>query len=312
MTDPSRLPSWRRGGARTAILDFVARVTAPDTPDFVPAADRVAVFDNDGTLWCERPTYPQALFLLEGLAAAAAADRDLAERPVVRALLAGDLDAARGAGLSPMLDVLLGIHAGLTAEEFTASARQWFERARHPRFGGPFGGMGYRPMGELLDLLRASDFRVFVVTGGGVEFVRAVSDDLYGVPPDDVVGSAVELELERRDGRVVLVRRATLLGNANEGPPKPLAIQAHIGVRPILGAGNSAGDREMLEYVSSGPLPSLALVVEHDDQVREYAYAGSSFTDPDAEPIRETADRLGWTIVSMRDDWGRVFGPGIP
>jgi len=309
MVDPDPLPSWRCGAARRAILDFVARVTAPDSPDLVPVPYRVAVFDNDDTLWCERPAYPQALFMLERLAAMARADPALAGQPVVRSLLAGDLEGARSVGMSAMLDVLLSIHAGLTAEEFTAITRDWFGQARHPRLGVPFGATTYLPMVELLDLLRASGFRVFVVTGGGVEFVRAASLELYGVPPDDVVGSAVVVDLERRDGRMVLVRRAALLGDPNEGAPKPLAIQAHIGVRPILAAGNSAGDREMLEYASSGPLPSLALVVDHDDGVREYAYAVSSFTDPGAEPILDTARRLGWTTVSMRDDWDAVFSP---
>jgi 6-phosphogluconolactonase (cycloisomerase 2 family) len=160
---------------------------------------------------------------------------------------------------------------------------------------------------ELLDLLRARDFRVFVVTGGGVEFVRAVSDRLYGVAADDVVGSAVQLRFERRDGRVILVRQPALLGAPNEGAPKPINIQSHIGRRPILAAGNSAGDCEMLEYTHSGELPSLCLVIDHDDPAREYAYVGASATDPHAEPILDTASRLHWMMVSMREDWNRVF-----
>jgi phosphoserine phosphatase len=163
-------------------------------------------------------------------------------------------------------------------------------------------------MVELLDLLRAAAFRVFIVTGGGVEFVRAVSEDLYGIPPDDVVGSSVELAVERRDGRLDLVRQPAFRGPPNEGEPKPLNIQAHIGVRPIFAAGNSAGDREMLEYTSTGPGSSLAIVLNHDDAEREDAYGGESFTDPGAEPILATAGRLGWTVVSMRRDWATVFG----
>jgi hypothetical protein len=160
---------------------------------------------------------------------------------------------------------------------------------------------------ELLDLLRTHRFRVFIVTGGGVEFVRAVSDDLYGVPPDDVVGSAVQLAFERRDGRVVLVRQAAALGEVNEGPPKATAIQQHVGRRPIVAAGNSAGDTEMLEYAETGDRPALCLVVDHDDAEREYAYAGTALTNPRAETIAVTARRRGWTVVSMRDDWNRIY-----
>ena len=302
-----RLPAWRDGDARGAILAFIDRVTTSGSAGYVPPAARIAVFDNDGTLWCERPTYPQAFFLLERLHAQAAEDPELAARPVVQALLRGDLRAAMADGLEPLADVVLRTHAGLTAEEFTTAASAWFGRAVHPRFGVPFTQLAYRPMIELLDVLRAAGFRVFVVTGGGVEFVRAVSEELYGIPPDDVVGTSVELDVERRDGRMVLVRQAALRGRPNEGEPKPANIQAQIGLRPILAAGNSAGDREMLEYVTTGDHPGLALVIDHDDEEREYAYPGASFTDPHAEPIGETARRFGWTMVSMRRDWCRVF-----
>jgi phosphoserine phosphatase len=306
-----RLALWRDGPAKSAILTYVDQVSAPGSPDFVPPSARIAVFDNDGTLWCERPTYPQAIFILERVHAQAAADPELAAKPVVKALLAGDLQAAMAEGMGPFADVLMRTHAGLTVDEFQAAATAWFGRAVHPRFGVAFGCLTYGPMLELLDLLRSASFRVFVVTGGGVEFVRAVSDELYGVPPDDVVGSSVEVTFERRDGRVVLVRRAALHGSPNEGEPKPINIQSHIGLRPIFAVGNSAGDREMLEYATTGLRPSLALVIDHDDEAREYAYAGTSFTDPHAEPITETAARLGWTTVSMRRDWTTVFGDHV-
>ena len=268
----------------------------------------MAVFDNDGTLWCERPTYPQALFLIERVQARAAGDPAFGDQPVVRALVAGDLRAAMAGGLEPLAEVILQTHAGLTPDEYAAEVAAWFERAVHPTRGVGFGRLVYQPMVELLDLLRGASFRVFIVTGGGVEFVRAVSADLYGIPPDDVVGSSVELAVERREGRLVLVRQPAFRGPPNEGEPKPVNIQAHIGVRPIFAAGNSAGDREMLEYASTGPLASLALVIDHDDAEREDAYGGASFTDPGAEPILATAGRLGWTVVSMRRDWATVFG----
>ncbi len=301
------LASWNEGPARTAILEFVDRVSEEGGADYVPPAERVAVLDNDGTLWCEKPTYFQALFVFARLGEAVASRPELGEQPVVKALLAGDLAAAQQFGMEAMAGVLLELDAGRTTEEFARDAADWLAAAKHPRFGVPFRELTYPPMLELMDLLRARDFRVFIVTGGGVEFVRAVGDELYGVPTDDVVGSAVQVEFERRDGRIVLVRKAAMLGSPNEGPPKAVNIQAHIGRRPILAAGNSAGDREMLEYAHTGEHPSLCLVVDHDDEEREYAYTGASVTDPDAEPIVDTAGRLGWTVVSMRRDWSRVF-----
>jgi len=301
------LPSWNDGAARTAIVDFVEAVTEEGGTDFVPPAERIAVLDNDGTLWCERPAYVQAMFVIRRLGDAAAARPELARQPVVKALLAGDLETAHQYGIEAIAGVLLELDAGRTTEEFTRDAADWLAAAKHPRFGVRFRELTYSPMLELMDLLRAREFRVFIVTGGGVEFVRAVGEELYGVPPDDIVGSAVQVSFERRDGRVVLVRQAAMLGSPNEGPPKAVNIQAHIGRRPILAAGNSAGDREMLEYAHTGERPSLCLVVDHDDAEREYAYAGAAVTDPDAEPIVDTASRLGWTVVSMRRDWNRVF-----
>jgi len=307
----AELPSWNDGPAKTAVLEFLERVTTGGSAGFVPPPARVAVLDNDGTLWCERPTYVQAFFILDRLREQAAADPDLAADPVVEALLAGDLERAAADGQDALVEILLRTHEGLTTVEFTAAAARWLEEARHPRFGVPYTALTYRPMLELIDLLRLHEFRVFVVTGGGVEFVRAVSEELYGVASDDAVGSAVELSFERREGRVELVRQPRLLGSPNEGEPKVLAIQEHIGRRPIFAAGNSAGDREMLEYVTTGPLPSLGIVVDHDDAVREYAYESLSATDPDAEPILSSAARFAWTVVSMKRDWATVFGSGL-
>jgi phosphoserine phosphatase len=301
------LASWNDRPAKTAIRDFVARVTEEGGAGFVPPSERVAVVDNDGTLWCEKPAYAQALFLQAQLRAKAEQDPDLASDSVVAALRQGDLGTATAHGLGPVVQALLGIHEGLTVEEFGEAAAAWFGTARHPRFGVGFEALAYVPMVELLDLLRANGFRVFIVTGGGVEFVRAVAGRIYGVAPDDVVGSAVEVELARRGDRVALVRTAALLGSPNEGAPKVVNIQAHIGQRPILAAGNSAGDREMLEYAATGERSSLCLVIDHDDAEREYAYAGAAMTNPDAEPITDTAAARGWTVVSMRDDWERVF-----
>jgi phosphoserine phosphatase len=271
------LASWHEGAARSAILAYL------DSIADVPAAERVAVFDNDGTLWCEKPTYPQAFFVLERLRDPPSTTRE-------------------------MVQAALEAYAGMTTEEFDAAVEQWAGRFRHPRFGVPFAGLVYAPMLELLELLRAYEFRVFIVTGGGVDFVRPLGAQLYGVERDDVVGSAVQVEFQRRDGQIVLARTAALAGSPNEGPPKAVAIHNHIGRRPLVAVGNSAGDREMLEFAHTGERLSLCLVLDHDDAEREYAYGGEALTNPDAEPLLATAERFNWTVISMRDDWSRVFG----
>ncbi|HET6175253.1 MAG TPA: HAD family hydrolase [Gaiellales bacterium] len=301
------LASWNEGAARAAILDYLARISADGGPEYVPPAERIAVVDNDGTLWCEKPAYVQAFFILERLHARAAADPELAARDVVKVLRANDLVGASKQGTAAVLGVLLDMHSGLTTDEFEEAVARWQERFRHPRFGGPVAELVYAPMVELLELLREHDFRIFIVTGGGVDFLRPLAAQLYGVQPDDVIGSAVRVEFKRRDGKVELVRTAALAGSPNEGPPKVASIHAHIGRRPIVAAGNSAGDSEMLEFAHTGARPSLCIVVDHDDAEREYAYSGKALTNSNAEPILTTAQRFGWTVASMRNDWSRVF-----
>jgi phosphoserine phosphatase len=307
MTASAPLPSWNDGPTRQRILDFVAAVSDRAGASYVPPADRVAVFDNDGTLWCEKPTYTQGFFILARIHELAAQHPELATRQPYQALLSGDREYLAKIGLAGIAQVLLEAHAGLTPEEFTAAAQQFLAGGKHPRFGVPFRDMTYAPMRELLAYLRANEFRVFIVTGGGVEFVRAASEELYGVARDDVIGSAVELTFERHEGRVRLIRTAKLWGSPDEGEPKPINIQAHIGRRPILAAGNSGGDREMLEYAQGGSYPALCLLVDHDDAEREYAYESHSATLAESETILASAARLGWTVVSMKNDWRKVF-----
>ena len=276
--------------------------------DYVPPAERVAVLDNDGTLWCEKPTYIQALFVVARLREAAAARPELAEQPVVKALLAGDLAGAQQYGMEAIAGVLLQLDAGRTTEEFTRDAEAWLAAAKHPRFGVPFRELTYvadaRADGPAararVPRLHRHGRRRRVRPRGRRGALRRLRPTTSSAPP-------CRSSFERRDGRVVLVRKAAMLGSPNEGPPKAINIQAHIGRRPIFAAGNSAGDTEMLEYAHTGEHPSLCLVVDHDDDEREYAYAGSSVTNPDAESIVDTAGRLGWTVVSMRNDWNRVF-----
>ncbi len=296
------LPSWRDGTTRDAVVAFLEQVTD------VPVASRLACFDNDGTLWCERPTYVQLDFLVDLLGAAVADDPSLGEREEYAAVLSGDREAVARVGLVRVATALTGLSQGQTPEEFTLRVRDFMARAQHPTLRRPHRTAVYQPMLELLDELRARDVTVTIVTGGGTEFLRAVSLDLYGVPPERVVGTMLDYDFDRdQQGRPRLRRTARISGVANEGEAKVGAIQAHLGRRPVVAAGNSGGDREMLEWAAAHPGPTLALLVDHDDAVREFAYTGTAETFEEAEPITEVASRLGWTVVSMVRDWETVF-----
>ncbi len=305
MTEPL-LASWREGSARSAILEFLDQI------DGIPPAERVAVFDNDGTLMCEKPTYAQLEFMLNELRRAIAADPSLADRDEFHALVTGDRGAQAELGLERIAGALVSLFDGLTPEEFDARVSTFFAGARHPERGVPFRQVRYQPMLELMAELRSQGFGVYVVTGGGAEFVRTISHAFYGVEPEGVVGSQIDYELEAdREGAIRLVRTGTLVGaGANEGPAKPPNIQRILGRRPVVAAGNSAGDAEMLDYAMSHDGPSLALLVHHDDADREYAYASEAATFTSEENILETAGHRGWTVVSMRDDWTKVFADG--
>ena len=302
MTDNPLLPSWRDGSTRDALLAFLDAAMA------LPVAQRVAAFDNDGTLWCERPTFVQYDFLADALAAAAAVDPSLAERAEFAAVLADDSAAISDLGLARVAVALNGLFAGIEPDEFTARAAEFMHRATHRSLGIPLMAAVYQPMLELLDELRRREFTIFIVSGGGTEFVRAISQELYGVPPESVVGTLIAYQFVRRDdGRPALLRTEQIGSAANEGAAKVSHIQAHLGRRPILAAGNSAGDREMMEWTCAGDGPCLALLVGHDDAEREFAYASTAATFDEAEPIAAVAQRLGWTVVSMAHDWATVF-----
>jgi phosphoglycolate phosphatase-like HAD superfamily hydrolase len=279
-----------------------------DAVEEVPTVNRVAFFDNDGTLWCERPSYVQLDFFLDALRRDVAANSSIGERDEFAALLSGDRAAIAAIGLERIAVALAGLFDGLTPREFTAQVRAFMAGATHPSLGRPLRSVTYQPMLELLDELRRRDFTIGIVTGGGTEFVRAISDDLYGVPAERVVGTLIDYEFTR-DGeqRPVLRRTATMLGTANEGPAKVTNIQTQLGRRPILAAGNSGGDREMLEWALAAEGPSLALLIDHDDAKREFQYISTPGTVVETEPITDAGARLGWTIVSMAQDWDVVF-----
>ncbi len=303
MTDETLLPSWRPGPTRDAVVGFLEASAA------VPVDDRVASFDNDGTLWCEKPQYAQLAFFLDALGRRLAEDPSVGERPELAALLSGDQAAIAEVGLPRIAVALAGLFEGLGPEEFSARAVAFMVEAMHPTFGRPLRSLVYQPMVELIDELRRRSFTVAIVTGGGTEFVRAVSRDLYGVPPELVVGTLISYDFGRRaDGGAPELRRtAAVLGDANEGPAKVTNIQTQLGRRPILAGGNSAGDREMLEWACAGPHPGLALLVDHDDDEREVAYRSEAGTFTEDEPITDVAAHLGWTTISMARDWATVF-----
>lgn len=296
------LPSWRPGPTRQAIVEYL------DSIGDVPVEDRVAYIDNDGTMWCERPGYVQLDFFAKELRRRSEDDPSIAQRPEFDAVLRADPGAMGDIGLAKVAVALAGLFDGSTPAEFGAAVDAFFERYRHPALGVPVASLVYQPMLELLDELRAHDFTIGIVTGGGTEFVRRISGPLYGVPAERVVGTLIGYELDRdADDRPMLRRTVALMGEANEGAPKVEHIQSQLGRAPILAAGNSAGDREMLEWANAGPHPGLAILVDHDDADREFAYESKAATFDDADKITDLAARLGWVTVSMRDDWSTVF-----
>ncbi|MEM9517514.1 MAG: HAD family hydrolase [Actinomycetota bacterium] len=296
------LPSWRAGTTRSQIIDFFDRV------DTIPVDERVAVFDNDGTLWCEKPNYVQAEFLMSELRRAVADDPTVGDRAEYRALLDGDFAALAEIGFPRAALALVELHNGLTPEEYTHRAAAFVAEFRHSERGVPMRQLRYQPMLELIRELRARQFDVFLVSAGGADFVRSISSDFYGVKPEGVVGSEIGYELARRDGAAHLVRASDPADvSANEGADKPSNIQRALGRRPCVAVGNSPGDADMLRYAAGHRGPSLALLVNHDDAAREYAYASVAGTFDADESILDTAAEAGWVVVSMRDDWEIVF-----
>ncbi len=298
------LPSWNEGSARQSIVDFVRRVTTSG-PDFVPLSERIAVFDNDGTLWAERPFPVQLMFLLDRVRDLAPQHPEWKDQQPFRAVLENDMKAVAASGMDGLMELLKATHAGMTTEEFERMVKDWIAKARHPTFERLFTDVVYEPMLEVLALLRANGFKTFIVSGGGVEFMRTFSEVTYGIPPEQVVGSSIVTKYEVRDGKPVLARLAELhFFDDKEG--KPTGINMFIGRRPIAAFGNSDGDFAMLEWVAGGPGARFALLVHHDDASREFAYDREQGLSRLARGLDEAPAR-GWTIVSMKKDWKRVF-----
>jgi hypothetical protein len=296
-TDP--LPSWHEGAVKTRLVSFVQAVTDPTGKDYIAPGDRVAVFDNDGTLWTEQPIYFQAAFALDTVKAMAAKDPALAANPAIAAAAKGDLKA--------LGEVIAITHANTTSDEFAERVRQWTKTARHPTLHRRYTELTFQPMRELLDYLEANGFSTWIVSGGGVEFMRAFSQDVYGVPPERVIGSSIKTRYEVRDGVPVIVRLPELdFLDDKEG--KPVGIHKAIGKRPIMAFGNSDGDFQMLEWTTSAPGPRLGVIVHHDDAVREFAYDRGSHIGKLERGLDEAGAR-GWSLISVKDDWKTVYSP---
>ncbi len=300
------LPSWNDGPARQAILDFVGRVTTEGAPDFVPVPQRIATFDNDGTLWAEQPLYVQLLFALDRVRSLAPQHPQWKDQEPFASLLRGDVEAALAGGEKALAEILMVTHAGMTTAEFEQLVTDWIATAKHPQTGRPYTEMVYQPMRELLAYLRANGFKTFIVSGGGVEFMRPWAERVYGIPPEQVIGSSIATKFELRDGRPVLVRLPEL-NFVDDQAGKPVGIQRHIGRRPIAAFGNSDGDRQMLEWTQAGGGARLMLLVQHDDAAREWAYGPESKIGTFGEGLRAQAKSNDWVVVSMKDDWKQVF-----
>ena len=300
-----QLPSWNEGPAKQSIVEFVARVTKKGGPDYVPPRERIATFDNDGTLWCEQPMYFQVMFAFDRIKAMAEEHPEWKEKEPYQSVLAGDMKQLAAAGEKALLEIMAATHSGMTVDEFHAIVREWMRTARHPRYHRPYNQCIYQPMHELLAYLRANGFKTFIVSGGGVEFMRPWVEPAYGIPPEQVVGSSGVVKFEVKDGKPLLMKQSKV-EFIDDGPGKPVGINRFIGRRPIAAFGNSDGDLQMLQWTTSGDGPRFGLIVHHTDAEREYAYDRDSHVGRLGKALDEAAAR-GWTVVDMKADWKIVF-----
>jgi len=298
------LPSWNEGKAKQSIIAFVKKVTKEGSPDFVPVPERIATFDNDGTLWCEKPIPIQLAFAIDRIKTLAPQHPEWKSQEPFASLLNGDLKAALAGGEHALLEIIMATHAGLTTQEFEKLVKEWIATAKHPTTGRPYTEMVYQPMLELLAYLQANGFKTFIVSGGGIEFMRAWAERVYGIPPEQIVGSSIKTKFEMRDGQPALVRLPELNFN-DDKEGKPVGINQHIGRKPVLAGGNvfSGGDIAMLRYCQSHPGATLQLMVNHDDAGREFAYA-----EPDNASLRTAAENA-WTVANIKSAWRTVFPP---
>ena len=299
------LPSWNDGKAKQAIISFVGKVTKEGSPDFVPPTERIAVFDNDGTLWAEQPMYFQVVFVFDRIKQLAPAHPEWKTKEPFASVLKGDVKTALADGEHAIMEMAMATHTGMTTGEFEQIVKDWVATARHPVTKRPYTEMVYQPMLEVLAYLRANGFKTFIVSGGGIEFMRPWAEKVYGIPPEQVVGSSIKTKFELRDDKPVLMRLPEL-NFIDDKAGKPVGIHQHIGRRPIAAFGNSDGDLQMLQLTTAGSGARFALIVHHTDAEREWAYDRTSSIGKLDKALDE-AQAKGWTVVNMKDDWKRVF-----
>ena len=299
------LPSWNEGPAKQAIVEFVRGVANKSSPQYVPPQQRIATFDNDGTLWAEQPVYFQGFFTIDRVKALAPQHPEWKERQPFKAVLENDMKAFAATGEKGLAEVIMTTHAGMPTGEFEKIVKDWLVTAKHPRFNRPFTNLVYKPMLELLVYLRENGFKTYIVSGGGVEFMRPWTEKVYGIPPEHVVGSSIKMKFEMKDGKPVLTRLPEI-DFIDDGPGKPVGIQKFIGRRPIAAFGNSDGDHQMLQWTAAGKGPPFMLLVHHTDAEREWAYDRQSPIGQLDKALDE-ALRRGWTVVDMKKDWKKVF-----
>jgi phosphoglycolate phosphatase-like HAD superfamily hydrolase len=299
------VPSWNDGRAKQSIVDFVKRVSAKGGKDFVPPAERIAVFDNDGTLWAEQPMYFQLVFALDRVKALAPQHPERKDKEPFAALLKGDLKGALAGGEPAIFQIVMATHAGMTTDEFDNNVRDWIATAKHPKTKRPYTEMVYQPMLDLLTYVRANGFKTFIVSGGGVDFMRVFSERVYGIPPEQVIGSTGKLKFELRDGKPVLVKLPEI-DFIDDKAGKPAGIHKVIGRRPILAFGNSDGDLQMLQWTAAGSGARFIGLVHHTDGEREWAYDRKSSIGQLNRALDE-ANAKSWTVVNMKNDWKRIF-----
>ncbi len=299
------LRSWTDGTTKDSILQFVERVTTEGGPDYVPPADRIAVFDNDGTLWSEQPMYVQLVFAIDRVKAMAPRHPEWKDKEPFASVLRGDMKGVAASGEKGLIELILATHTGITTDEFERVVRDWLATAKHPRYQRPYTECVYQPMVELLAYLRANGFKTWIVSGGGIEFMRPWTEQVYGIPPEQVVGSTIRTEFEIRDGKPVLMRLPEI-DFVDDKAGKPVGIHKFVGKKPIAAFGNSDGDLQMLQWVTSGSGSRFGLIVHHTDAEREAAYDRDSHIGRLDKALVE-AHEQGWTVVDMKKDWRTVF-----
>jgi len=303
------LPSWNAGPSKSAILEFVKRTTTEGGSDFIPVNDRIAVFDNDGTLWCEQPVYFQLMFALDRIRELAPQHPEWKETEPFKSVLAGDLKGVAAQGEKGIAQIVAVTHAGMTTAEFNTIVRNWITTARHPKTGRLYSEMVYQPMLEVLAYLRENGYKTFIVSGGGVEFMRVFAEQTYGIPPEQVIGSSIKTKFELRDTGPVLIRLPDI-NSIDDGSGKPENIELHIGHRPVMAFGNSDGDLQMLQWTTLADGPRFGLIVHHTDAEREYTYDRNSHIGRLDKALDEAAQR-GWIVVDMKKDWNQIFSDSV-